>query len=564
MRVLIFILAAMFFCGTATAELTAEQWEADLQELVTKIEEIHPDPYHHVSRDAFYKQVKMISAGIPKAGAIDIQMEFLLLVSMLRDRHTALHPVDPGGFNHWLPLYFYRFNDGFYVTSATAPYKDLLGKRILKMGCCPAEKVFQAVADLHSSDSDVGRLQNTYYMSSLDVLKVLTIADDTNSIKISYEELNGTVSKMPVEAVEIPYNLQDTKSYGEMFGPSDKGLFPSYHMPYQGLNVEQWLRKPLAEKADIPHFLRTRSGYWYEYLADQKTLYMAIAYSTHNGRHGYQSFRTFLDEAFGVVDTNPVEKFILDVRFNPGGDGSITLPLVHEFIKRDAINQKGRLFVLTGRKTYSAAQMIYAEMIKHTNAMLVGEPAGAPVNGYGDPGTYYLSNSGMELNISTAYWQMGHPNDESWYPEINLPFEFSGTDYTQGKDRAMEYLLNLEAPYLSLPQLLRNSSVEEYQEEAARRQEMFGQFDWWKTFSERDMRFAARELYDEREHEKGELGFQSLVKQYPESWRAWRDYADRLIKARHFKKARLVIESGLKVAPDNTDLLALKAKAEEP
>lgn len=559
MRSVISVLIALLVCSTVSAELTPEQWEADLQELVTKIEEIHPDPYHHVSKEDFYKQVDMISAGIHKAGPIDIQMEFLLLVSMLRDRHTALHPVDPGGFNHWLPLYFYRFNDGFFVTSATEPYKELLGKRILKIGCCDIEKVFDAVADLHSSDSDIGRLQNTYYLSNLDVLKVLTIAKNTESIGITYQDNDDTTKTISVNAVDIPFNLQDTKSYGEMFGPSDKGLFPSYHMPYQALNVEQWLRKPLAEKADIPHFLRTRSGYWYDYLADHKTMYMAIAYSTHNGRNGFENFQSFLKEAFSVVDANPVEKFILDVRFNPGGDGSITLPLVHEFIKRDAINQKGRLFVLTGRKTYSAAQMIYAEMLKHTNAMLVGEPAGAPVNGYGDPGTYYLSNSGMELNISTAYWQMGHPNDESWYPEIDLPFEFSGTDYAQGKDRAMEYLLTLDAPYQGLPELLRNSSVDEYREEAARRQALFGKYEWWKTFSEGDMRYAARELYDAGEHEKGELGFKALVKQYPESWRAWRDYADRLIKAGETERAKPIIEAGLKVDPDSTDLLDLKA-----
>jgi tetratricopeptide (TPR) repeat protein len=559
MRPIIFLLSGLLTCTPLSAGLTAAQWQADLDELVSLIETHHPDPYHHVSEERFDEQVKMISRGIPKAGPIEIQMEFLMLVSMLRDRHTNLHPTDPGGFNHWLPLYFYGFSDGFYVTSATEPYKELFGKRILAIGCTAIEEVFEATADFHASDSDMGRLQNTYYMSSLDVLKALTITGSTSSVEVTYLNEDGTKGKMTVEAVEIPYNLQNAKGYGEMYGPADRELFPSYYMPYREMNVSEWRSRSVEGNSDIPHYLRVRSGYWFDYLADEKTMYLAITYSTHNERNGFNSFGDFLDQVFAVLDANPVEKVIVDVRYNPGGDGSVTLPLVHEFIKRENINQPGRLFVLVGRKTYSAAQMIYAEMLKHTHALLVGEPPGAPVNGYGDPGTYHLSNSEMELNISNAYWQMGHPNDESWYPKIDLPFEFSGKEYVQGKDRAMEYLLSLKAPYQNLPQLLRKTSVEQFQAEAARRQELFGQYSWWKSFNEGDMRYAARELYDAGEHEKGELGFQTLVKQYPESWRAWRDYAARLLKAGHHEKARPLIEAGLRVNPGSSDLQALKA-----
>jgi len=65
-------------------------------------------------------------------------------------------------------------------------------------------------------------------------------------------------------------------------------------------------------------------------------------------------------------------------------------------------------------------------------------------------------------------------------------------------------------------------------------------------------------LYDEGEQEKGELGFQALVKQYPDSWRAWRDYAQRVLATGDTEKAKSLIEAGLKVDPDSTDLLELR------
>ena len=131
MRPLISLLVTLLGCGTLNAAMTPEQWESDLHELVVKIEGVHPDPYHHISREEFYQQVEKISTAIPSASPVDIQMQMLSLVSLLRDRHTALLPLDPGGFNHWLPLYIYKFSDGFYITSATGPNKQLLGRKII-------------------------------------------------------------------------------------------------------------------------------------------------------------------------------------------------------------------------------------------------------------------------------------------------------------------------------------------------------------------------------------------------------------------------------------------------
>ena len=55
MRLLIPLLAGLLACETVFADMTAEQWEADLRELVTRIEAVHPDPYHHISKEDFHK-----------------------------------------------------------------------------------------------------------------------------------------------------------------------------------------------------------------------------------------------------------------------------------------------------------------------------------------------------------------------------------------------------------------------------------------------------------------------------------------------------------------------------
>ena len=45
----------------------------------------------------------------------------------------------------------------------------------------------------------------------------------------------------------------------------------------------------------------------------------------------------------------------MDVRYNSGGDGSKVPQVIKQILKRDRFDSAGNLFVLIGRKTFSAA-----------------------------------------------------------------------------------------------------------------------------------------------------------------------------------------------------------------
>lgn len=533
------------------SQLSPQKWQEDLSTFVENLEEFHPDPYHHITKEVFYDSLELTKKRISN-NDIANQIHVIKLVSLLRDRHTSIYPNSV--FKNWLPLSIYKFEDGFYIVSGISKHKNLLGAKILSFEDTPSELVFNKVADLHSSDNDIGRQLNTYYMSSLDVLEHYKFSNSKKQISLQVELANGEQQKVVISGVNFARKLQNVTGLAEFFGPMDESTSSNYVMAYKELNVREYYNQPLEEKVDIPLFLRNRRGYWYDYLKDHKTMYIAVCYSTHNSRNGFDNFNAFLDEVFFEIDNNPIDKVILDIRFNPGGDGSITLPLVHEFIKREQINTSGKLFTLIGRKTYSAAQMIYAEMLKHTNTLLVGEPAGAPVNGYGDPTSFTLPNSKMHYQISTAYWQMGHPNDNSWVQKVDIPIVINGKDYMEGIDRTMDYILSLEGNFKSLPELLKSSDITTFQNEYHKRFQDFGKYNWWKPFEEREMRYIARDLYDQGEIKKGELGFKALIEMYPNSWRAHRDYARRLINLKEFDAALKVVNKGLKVHSSNNDL----------
>jgi hypothetical protein len=70
---------------------------------------------------------------------------------------------------------------------------------------------------------------------------------------------------------------------------------------------------------------------------------------------------------------------IFDLRLNRSGNGSLAQPLLLETIK-SKFDRRGKLFILMGRSTWSAAQFMLNDFEKYTNAIFVGEPSGSNGN----------------------------------------------------------------------------------------------------------------------------------------------------------------------------------------
>jgi hypothetical protein len=150
--------------------LTDTQWRADLDTVVALLEDHHPNPYQQVGRERFQAAREALAAELPALDDRAIAARMMQLVASLRDGHTVLLPNDPTGFNSWLPLAFYHFSDGIHIVAADTRYGELIGARLEQMAGTPALTAFERTADLLSSDNDIGRLWNTFYLSSVDAL----------------------------------------------------------------------------------------------------------------------------------------------------------------------------------------------------------------------------------------------------------------------------------------------------------------------------------------------------------------------------------------------------------
>jgi hypothetical protein len=90
--------------------------------------------------------------------------------------------------------------------------------------------------------------------------------------------------------------------------------------------------------------------------------------------------------------------------------------------------------VITGRKTFSAAQMLVTEFEKYSHAIFVGEPTSSHGNQFGDSYRIVLPNSRIMFRVSTLWHQPLDSRDKRVMVEPQIRAALSFADYAAGRD----------------------------------------------------------------------------------------------------------------------------------
>ena len=148
--------------------------------------------------------------------------------------------------------------------------------------------------------------------------------------------------------------------------------------------------------------------YWYEYLAGAKALYVQYASCQDDSK---QLFADFTRDMFAFADCHPVERVIVDLRFNGGGNSSMIRPLTDGLKSRPTLPSK--VVVLVGPGTFSSAVINARNLQTEVHARLLGEPASEKLNSYGELRFFQLPNSRLRVQYSTKFFRLARNGDES-------------------------------------------------------------------------------------------------------------------------------------------------------
>jgi hypothetical protein len=212
------------------------------------------------------------------------------------------------------------------------------------------------------------------------------------------------------------------------------GRFPNF----SGDADKSWNARPgwldLRDKSPPPLWLsRTGETYWFTYIPNGRMLYVQV----NEIQERTESFLKFFERALAKADSAGAERFVLDLRLNGGGNAYYNRAIVRALV-RSRFDTRGKLFVITSRRTFSAAQMLISDLDSWSNPIFVGEPSSSRGNAYGDSRRLVLPNNKITLRVSTLWWQYWDPRDtRSWIaPEIAAPLTVDA--YRSGRDPALE------------------------------------------------------------------------------------------------------------------------------
>jgi hypothetical protein len=409
---LIGILFLALAVASSMAQVTAAQWQEDVRFLQSALERQHPNPYRRNKKEVFDTAARRLIDSIPSMPRDEISVGLMRLMALVQDGHTSLFP--PELFQKPVfPLRFYLFEDGLYIIRAPKQYTELVGSRVLSIARVDVAEALKQAFEIVAADNDMGRRENAPVILAVpDLLSGLKINTDKTRLPLKVE-IAGGVKNVDITPAGTLIDLLQSPAGWTDAGRSE-GKTPLY------------LRDP-------------RNSYWFEYDKEHRLVYLQQN-AVQNKDNG-ESLSDFYKRVLDVVAANPVDKLVIDLRQNGGGNNGLNTPLIRGIIK-SKVDEPGHLFVITGRITFSAAQNYVNALERYTTAIFVGEPTGEHPNGYGDARPVELPNSKLTPRISTLYWQDLDPRDaRQWTaPQIATPLTFA--DYRNGVDPALQAIIN--------------------------------------------------------------------------------------------------------------------------
>ena len=537
MRILFLLVAAYLtaFSANAQIELSPEEWQEDLAFLKQTVHQDYPFLFKKVSAEEFDAAVQELHDAIPQLAPHEVVVGFARIVAMFEYGHTSLwisgwSKDNPIGF-HQMPYNLYNFSDGWYVQAVPETYKAALGAKVTKVAGMPIEEALAAVRPVVPVENE--QFFRAYGWHQLGCPEVLHAQGVTKELQ---ETITLTLEK-------------DGKQFEQTFSAYEGDGYPGqYSLVPPG---DGWLSA--RSQAETPLWLKDLDKiYYYEYLPEQKAVYVRHSQIQDDPS---MAIPEFYAEVFDFIENNEVEKFILDVRLNGGGNNYKNKPIVTGVIETEKINQSGKFFVIIGRRTFSACQNLVNELHTYTNAVFIGEPTSENINFYGDNQTVQLPNSGLEPRLSFAWWQdKPQWENQDWLPP-HLSAELSFADYVANRDPALETIWAYDyedavvEPMAYLQELFMSGRADQIPSEAKR---LLADPRYQYYPFEENMNRTGYQVMSSGDVATATFVFQLTAELFPDSANAWDSLAEAHWKGGNIEKAKELYQKAISMDPDGS------------
>lgn len=410
-----FLISFLLFTISAKSQPNKSiSWATDIEFLKTELPAKHKNVYAEKSEAYFFEGIKRVALQTDSLSDFEIAIKLQQLISSFGDSHTGANWGQFVDKNKILPLHLFWFSDGIFILHTTAENKEVLGCKIVKINGNPIQVVIDSLSTMLTVDN------NAVIKSNIPKL-------------IPLVQLLQFFGLAKAESIELQLENQE----GELFTYSIK---PAY------MDREN---RVMFKPDSLALCNRNERAYFVDYEVAADNVYY-IQYnkciSRENPPYGFKgnlkklpSFQEFQKKILKTVTKKSFDKIIVDLRFNSGGNSTQGTELIEKMAAIKKINERGKLYVILGRFTFSAAIINAMDFSNKTQAIFVGEETSGKPNHYGEVRSFTLPNSGLNINYSTKYFKRSEKNLKTITPDYII--ESSFRDFKEGKDPIYDWIV---------------------------------------------------------------------------------------------------------------------------
>lgn len=382
-----------------------EGWRYDLDFFAKEVARLSADPERYGASEEFLHKVQELSERVPGLSNEQVALELQRILVSLGNGHSNIYPIPTKHVRFtMLPIQLYLFSDGMFVVNGKGEAASLVGHQVLSIGSKSIEVLLAEARPIIHRDNEMGlSWLGPQFLCIPEVLE--------------YLDATGTHEKVAIKLKDPEGNLKtiDLKG-GPMSRPAKLG--------------------PAGTKDQAPLFLKEVSNnYWLHKLPQSNAIY--FQFNQVRDKQGGKSINNFADELRQMIIDEKPRNLIVDLRHNNGGVAFLSRPLVRPLVFFEMLDKENRLFVITGRNTFSAAQGFLNTIDAVANPIIVGEPSSSRPNVASAESEVVLPWSGLRMSVAFYYFQDSTPWDmRPWIP-THVPVELSSSDYFSNRDPAM-------------------------------------------------------------------------------------------------------------------------------
>jgi hypothetical protein len=391
-----------------------KRWNSDLDFYINQVKTHHYVYKKEPLSTEFNAAAEKLRNNFSSYSDQRILLEFELLAATLGDGHTYVLPwaatTVPA---YTLPLRFYAFSDGLFIIDAPEQMRNLIGRKVLSLGGIAAKDAMLKIAPYISRDNDEGvKWIGPTFLTLQGALEGIGAVIDNGNMVIEWE---------------------DTSKAGQKTSLMFELMKPTRGIPK--------LFPPKTSNQPTPLYLKNVSdNYWVKSIhkGKQKVVYFQFNQVMNKEEESLLAFSKRLSD---TLKLSGARKLFVDVRHNNGGNAELLYPLLDVLTAFQKTNGPSSIAIITGRNTFSAAQIFISKCDRLFHPIFVGEASSSKPNFVGEENGVTLPYSGAMCSISNRYHE-SIPGDSRTFIEPDKVVLLSSADYFMNEDPVLNMLLS--------------------------------------------------------------------------------------------------------------------------